>query len=58
MRIVHTCLRYPPATGGVETYVRELVKRTRSIAQNIDVRVLTSKMRTHSPCLLPSSAGS
>src|SRR3989338_4701192 len=49
MRIVHTCLRYPPATGGVETYVRELVKRTRSIAQNIDVRVLTSKMRTHGP---------
>jgi len=49
MRIVHTCLRYPPATGGVETYVRELVERTRSIAQNIDVRVLTSKMRTHGP---------
>lgn len=49
MRIVHTCLRYPPASGGVETYTRELVERTRNIAEQIDVRVLTSKMRTHGP---------
>ena len=49
MRIVHTCLRYPPATGGVETYVQQLVTRTRNIEQQIDVRVLTSKMRTHGP---------
>lgn len=49
MRIVHTCLRYPPATGGAETYIRELVERTRSIENKRDVRVLTSAMRTHGP---------
>lgn len=49
MRIVHTCLRYPPATGGVETYIREMVERTRDIDASRDVRVLTSKMRTHGP---------
>ncbi|MBI1833808.1 MAG: glycosyltransferase family 4 protein [Candidatus Andersenbacteria bacterium] len=49
MRIVHTCLRYPPSTGGVETYVQELVERTRNINEGRDVRVLTSKMRMHSP---------
>ncbi|MFH1353933.1 MAG: glycosyltransferase family 4 protein [bacterium] len=49
MRIVHNCLRYPPATGGVETYVQELVERTRSLDANRDVRVLTSKLRTHHP---------
>lgn len=49
MRIVHTCLRYPPASGGVETYTRELVERTRDIAQGRDVRVITSLMRTHGP---------
>src|SRR5688572_19716389 len=56
MRIVHTCLRYPPATGGVETYVHEIVERTRlrqgfggQGSKNLDVRVLTSKMRTHGP---------
>ncbi|MEX2055091.1 MAG: glycosyltransferase family 4 protein [Candidatus Andersenbacteria bacterium] len=49
MRIVHTCLRYPPATGGVETYVREIVERSRDVAAGRDVRVLTSKMRTHGP---------
>ena len=49
MRIVHTCLRYPPATGGVETYVQQLVTRTRNIIAHRDVRVLTSKMRTHGP---------
>lgn len=49
MRIIHTCLRYPPATGGAETYIRELVERTRSIENKRDVRVLTSAMRTHGP---------
>lgn len=48
MRIIHTCLRYPPATGGVETYVKKIVERTRNIPKR-DVRVLTSKMRTHGP---------
>ena len=47
MRVAHVCLRYPPATGGVETYVHELA--TRSKAQGIDVRVLTSRLRTHGP---------
>ncbi|MDZ4342247.1 MAG: glycosyltransferase family 4 protein, partial [Candidatus Binatia bacterium] len=49
MRIIHTCLRYPPATGGVETYVKQLVERTRNISAHRDVRVLTSAMRTHGP---------
>lgn len=48
MRIVHTCLRYPPASGGGERYVHELVERTRHVPQR-DVRVLTSKLRTHYP---------
>lgn len=52
MRIVHTCLRYPPATGGVETYVEAIVKRTRNIDTGRDVRVLTSSMRTHGPISL------
>lgn len=47
--IVHTALRYPPATGGVETYVKELVERTRDLEAGRDVRVLTSSMRTHGP---------
>lgn len=62
MRILHVCLRYPPATGGVETYVREIVERTRHVPAaheaieateareaTRDVRVLTSKLRTHGP---------
>lgn len=48
MRIVHACLRYPPSVGGVETYVEQLVKHTRDIPK-YDVRVLTSKLRTHHP---------
>lgn len=48
MHIVHTCLRYPPATGGAETYVHEIVERTRHIPER-DTRVLTSQMRTHGP---------
>lgn len=54
MRIVHTCLRYPPATGGVETYVKSIVEHTRNIEQGYDVRVLTSAMRTHGPISLLS----
>lgn len=49
MRVVHTCLRYPPATGGAETYAHEIVQRTRDGKAGRDVRVLTSKMRTHGP---------
>lgn len=49
MRILHSCLRYPPATGGVETYVKEIVERTRNLENGLDVRVLTSKLRTHHP---------
>lgn len=49
MRIVHTALRYPPASGGTETYVHEIVERTHNTLARHDVRVLTSKMRTHGP---------
>ncbi len=49
MRIVHVALRYPPASGGTETYVHEIVERTRNMEAKRDVRVLTSKMRTHGP---------
>lgn len=49
MRIVHTALRYPPATGGAETYIKEIVERTRNIEEGRDIRVLTSTMRTHGP---------
>ena len=52
MRIVHTCLRYPPATGGVARYVQELVTRTRDKQAQRDVRVVTSRMRTHGPVSL------
>jgi len=54
VRIVHTCLRYPPASGGVETYVQQLVERVRR-EQDHDVRVLTSKLRTHVPASLLSA---
>lgn len=49
MRIIHSCLRYPPASGGTETYVKEIVERTINIKQQRDVRVLTSNLRTHGP---------
>jgi glycosyltransferase involved in cell wall biosynthesis len=49
MRILHTALRYPPALGGAEKYISEIVTRTRNIEQHMDVRVLTSAMRTHGP---------
>lgn len=49
MKILHTALRYPPASGGAEVYIQNIVERTRDIAQMRDVRVLTSAMRTHGP---------
>lgn len=49
MRILHVALRYPPASGGTETYIHEIVERTRNTPAKYDVRVLTSKMRTHGP---------
>lgn len=59
MRIIHTCLRYPPAAGGAETYVRDIVEQTRHVPDPLqddamtdsirDVRVLTSRLRTHGP---------
>src|SRR5689334_8944926 len=49
MRIVHTALRFPPASGGAEKYIAELVTRTRNPEQGRDVRVLSSAMRTHGP---------
>lgn len=48
-RIVHVCLRYPPASGGAETYARDIVEGTRNLAEGRDVRVLTSALRTHHP---------
>lgn len=47
MRIVHVSLRYPPATGGVENYVRDAVEGTRR--RGFDSRVLTTRLRTHHP---------
>jgi glycosyltransferase involved in cell wall biosynthesis len=47
MKIVHTLLRYPPATGGVEDYTKELVERLR--AGNDDVRVETTNLKIHHP---------
>lgn len=47
MRITHATLRYPPASGGVEEYVRNLVERLR--AEGDDVNVETTALRTHHP---------
>jgi glycosyltransferase involved in cell wall biosynthesis len=49
MRILHTALRYPPASGGAEVYIQNIVERTRNIQEKRDVRVLASAMRTHGP---------
>jgi glycosyltransferase involved in cell wall biosynthesis len=49
MRIVHTCLRYPPALGGAENYIKDIVTQTRDIKKGRDVRVLSSQLKTHSP---------
>lgn len=47
MKIVHTSLRYPPATGGVEDYTKELVERLR--VNGDDVCVETTNLKTHHP---------
>lgn len=47
MKIVHTLLRYPPSSGGVEEYTHELVERLRSLGE--EVRVETTNLRTHHP---------
>lgn len=52
MRIVHVLLRYPPATGGAERYAHDIVTHTRSVPEKGDVRVLTSRLRTHGPLSL------
>ncbi len=49
MKILHTALRYPPASGGAEVYIQNIDERTRDIEKQRDVRVLTSAMRTHGP---------
>lgn len=47
MRITHVTLRYPPASGGVEDYAKNLVERLR--ASGDDVTVETTNLRTHHP---------
>ncbi|MDP3685558.1 MAG: glycosyltransferase family 4 protein [bacterium] len=47
MRITHVTLRYPPASGGVEDYVHNLVERLR--AEGDEVFVETTNLRTHHP---------
>ena len=47
MKIVHTLLRYPPATGGVEEYTKEIVERLR--ARGEDIRVETTNLKMHHP---------
>ena len=46
-RIVQVCLRYPPASGGVERNVHALGERLRAAGH--DVPVVTSDLRTHDP---------
>ncbi len=45
MRVVHTFIKYPPAIGGHERYVQELVEGLR--ARGHDARVVTSTLRKH-----------
>lgn len=47
MNITHVTLRYPPASGGVEDYAKNLVERLR--ASGDDVTVETTSLRTHHP---------
>jgi len=47
MKIVHTLLRYPPASGGVEDYTKELVERLRN--EGDDVLVETTNLKIHHP---------
>jgi glycosyltransferase involved in cell wall biosynthesis len=46
-RVVHVPTRYPPAPGGVERHVREVVLRQRALG--IDARVVTSDLFTEIP---------
>ncbi len=47
MRVTHVALRYPPASGGVEDYVQNLVERLREGGE--DATVETTFLRTHHP---------
>ncbi len=47
VKVAHVTLRYPPASGGVEDYVQNLVERLR--ADGDDVSVETTGLRTHHP---------
>lgn len=47
MRSTHVTLRYPPASGGVEDYVWNLVERLRQAGD--DATVETTALRTHHP---------
>jgi glycosyltransferase involved in cell wall biosynthesis len=49
MRITHVTLRYPPASGGVEDYVQNIVERLRAAGD--DVNLETTTLRTHHPAL-------
>ena len=49
MKVVHTAIRYTPDAGGAEAYSEQIVTRTRINPEQIDARVLTTKLRTHSP---------
>lgn len=51
MKIVHTLLRYPPATGGVEDYSHELVERIRNFGNDVFVETTNLKMH-HPPAIL------
>lgn len=47
MNITHVSLRYPPASGGVEDYVQNLVERLRAAGDDVDIE--TTHLRTHHP---------
>lgn len=51
MNVVHTLLRYPPASGGVEEYTRELVERLRALGEDVSVETTNLKIH-HPPALL------
>lgn len=47
MKMTQVTLRYPPASGGVEDYVHNLVERLHAAGE--EVRVETTTLRTHHP---------
>lgn len=49
MRVVHTAIRYPPALGGVESYVADLCQGLHR--QGHEVRVYTSDLAQHQRAL-------